>query len=62
MIEQELKENADLFTEKFKENYDSEKGKLKTQLETYDGILINFSNIVDLYEKYKKENINLNEL
>lgn len=59
MIEQELKERADLFTEKFKENYDSEKGKIKTQLETYDGILINFSNIVDLYEKYKKENIYL---
>lgn len=59
MIEQELTKKADLFVEKFKENYDVEKGKIKSQLETYDGLLINFRNIVDLYEKYKRDNIRL---
>lgn len=59
MIEKELNEKADLFIEKFKENYNSEKGKIKSQLETYDGLLINFRNIVDLYEKYKKDNVYL---
>lgn len=59
MIEQELKQRVELFTKTFKEIYDSEKSKIKKQLETYDGILINLSNIVDLYEKYKKENIYL---
>jgi hypothetical protein len=56
MIEKELAIKADLFIEQFKENYSSEKNKIKTQLETYDGLLINFRNIVDLYNKYKKEN------
>lgn len=59
IIEKELNEKADLFIEQFEEIYDSEKGKLKTQLESYDGLLINFKNIVELYKKYKEENIHL---
>lgn len=59
MIEKELHKKADLFVEKFKENYDLEKNKIKTQLESYHGLLINFRNIVDLYKQYKKENIKL---
>ena len=61
MIEEELTAKAELFGEKFEENYISEKDKIETQLQTYDGILINFRNIVDLYEQYKKENIKLFE-
>lgn len=59
IIEKELQTKANLFNDKFKENYDLEKGKIQSQLETYDGILINFRNIVDLYKQYKKENIKL---
>lgn len=59
MIESELYEQANLFVEKFKENYDLEKNKIKIQLDSYDGLLINFRNIVDLYKQYKKENIKL---
>jgi hypothetical protein len=33
--------------------------KIKTQLETNQGILLNFKNIVDLYLKYKKDNAEL---
>jgi hypothetical protein len=56
MIEKELATKADVFIEKFKENYNSEKSKIHSQLETYDGLLINFRNIVDLYKQYKREN------
>jgi len=59
IIEKELQAKADLFDEKFKENYLLEKGKIQSQLQTYDGLLINFRNIVDLYKQYKKENIKL---
>lgn len=61
MIEQELNEKADLFIQKFKNDYDLEKTKILTQLETYDGLLVNYKNIVELYEKYKKENIDLSK-
>jgi hypothetical protein len=59
MIENELNKKADLFGEKFKENYRLEKEKIESQLQTYDGILINFRNIVELHQKYKKENVKL---
>lgn len=59
IIEKELNEKADLFIGEFKENYETEKNKIITQLETYDGLLINFKNIVDLYEQYKSDNIKL---
>ena len=59
IIEQELTEKANLFEEKFKDNYNSEKSKIITQFETYSGLLINFKNVVDLYKKYKTENVYL---
>ena len=59
IIEQELNLKADLIVRQFKEMYSSEINKIHTELDTYNGILINFRNIVDLYENYKKENIRL---
>jgi hypothetical protein len=59
MLEQELTEKADLFKQEFKDNYNLEKKKILSQLDTYDGLLINFKNVVGLYEKYKKENYDL---
>lgn len=61
ILEKELNEKADIFTKKFKSNYDLEKGKVLSQLDTYDGLLINFKNVVDLHEKYKKENEDLSK-
>lgn len=61
MIEEELNKQADLFVTIFKENYELEKSKINSQLETYNGLLINFKNIVDLYKNYKTENIKLFE-
>ena len=57
LIEKELKEKAKIFINEFKDNYKKEKSKIMTQLETYDGLLINYENIVDLYNQYKRENI-----
>jgi hypothetical protein len=56
MIENELREKADLIVEKFQENYHDETKKIQSQLETYNGLLINFKNVVDLDKKYKREN------
>lgn len=61
MIEKELKQNAELTTKIFKENYDNKINNIKTLLDTYNGTLINFRNIFDLYKKYKKENIILSK-
>jgi hypothetical protein len=57
MVEEELQQAANLIVEKFKEIYQGEIGKIKTQLDTYNGLLINFRNVVDLDRKYKKENV-----
>lgn len=54
--EKELTEKGNMFVDKFKENYYSEQSKIMSQLETYNGLLINFRNIVDLYKHYKIEN------
>lgn len=59
MIENEFKQKADLIVQKFKEIYQDEIDKIKMQLDTYNGLLINFRNVVDLEKKYKKENAHL---
>jgi hypothetical protein len=56
MIEEELQQKADLIIQNFKENYQIEINKIKSQLETYNGILVNYKNVVDLERKYNREN------
>ncbi len=56
MIEEELKQKAATIAQNFKENYQVEIQKIRSQLETYNGLLINLRNVEDLYHKYKKEN------
>jgi hypothetical protein len=59
MMEEEYTEKAEIIAEKFKESYEEEIAKIKTQLETYTSLLVNFRNVADLYKQYKKENIQL---
>jgi hypothetical protein len=59
LVEEELTQQADQFIGEFKDNFDTEISNIKTKLETYNGIFINFRNVVDLYEQYKEENIEL---
>lgn len=59
MIENELNKKADDMITKFKETTDEEIAKIKSQIQTYDGLLVNFRNVIDLYKQYKRENITL---
>ena len=56
LIETEFSQAADMISNKFKENYNVDVAKVNSQLDTYNAILINFRNVIDLYTKYKKEN------
>jgi hypothetical protein len=57
--EQELIQKAELLSDKFKDKYDLEKTAVLVQLDTYDSLLVNFKNVVDLYEWYVTENEDL---
>lgn len=56
MIETEFDQASNLIAQNFKQQFQAELTKIKSQLETYNGILLNFRNVVDLEKKYKKEN------
>ena len=56
LLDKRFSEQAEKISEKFQENFDEETRIVYTQIDTYNGILINFKNIVDLFLKYKKEN------
>ena len=58
-IDKRLDDKANNISDKFLENFNSESQKIKTEVSSYTGILINFRNIVDLYLNYKRENIEL---
>lgn len=57
--ESELQDKAQEIADKFTEYFDSDSEKIKTQIDTYKGLLINFKNVAELYLKYKKENVQL---
>jgi hypothetical protein len=59
LIEQQLQEKAQVIVDKFNENFNEEAIKINSQITTYDGLLINFKNVFDLFRKYKRENIKL---
>jgi hypothetical protein len=56
ILEKELNLQAEDIITKFKDSLKDELAKIKTQLETYNGILINYKNVEELNNKYKKEN------
>lgn len=56
MMEQELSKITDKVIQKYKEIYREEIDKIKSQLDTYTSLLINFRNVLDLDRKYKSEN------
>ena len=48
MLEAELNNRVDSMIEKFNEIKDDEIAKIQSQIQTYDGLLVNFRNILDL--------------
>jgi hypothetical protein len=59
LLDEKLSEKVNLISEKFLDNFNEESQKIKSQITSYSGILVNFRNIVDLYLQYKRENIEL---
>ena len=57
ILENELNTESDDIIKKFKISLKEEIDKIKIQLDTYNGILINFNNVEELNNQYKKENI-----
>lgn len=57
--EAKLTEIAKKITTTFKSSFDSQVKDLNITIDTYDGLLINFRNVVDLYTNYIKENAEL---
>lgn len=59
MMEQEYTTKSQVITQTYKSNYNDDVNKIESLLKTYNGILINLINVVDLYEQYKEENTEL---
>jgi len=59
MVEQELQTKVDTEITKLKTQLTSTFTKIQSQIDTYNGLLINTRNVADLYENYKLENKNL---
>ena len=54
--ENELKQKAELIIKTFKSNFSESIEKAKESYDTYDGLLLNFTDVVELYKKLVKEN------
>ena len=55
-IDKELQDKAATISNTYQIKIDGEIISIKANIETYQGLLVNFNNIIDLYNKYKKEN------
>jgi len=56
MLEEEESSRADKITEKINDKTTTTINNINSLLQTYDGLLINFRNVLDLFRQYKKEN------
>jgi hypothetical protein len=59
LLDNQLEEKAQTIADKFTETFEEDTGNFTTKLNTYQGLLLNYKNISELYLKYKKENIQL---
>ena len=58
-LDKTLESKATQIATEFKTKFKEDSGKLLAGLKTYDGLLTNFKNVVELYTKYKMENLKL---
>ena len=57
----QLEQKAQMISDNFSANFDEEVNQITSQIASYDGLLVNFRNIVDLLVNYKLENKELFE-
>jgi len=55
----QINSNSGQMATMFQQKFNEEAVKVDSQIDTYNGLLLNFKNIVELYLKYKKENVEL---
>jgi hypothetical protein len=53
----ELHKQAQLIVNKFNDNFNTYLQQIKLQIDSYNGLIVNFKNVVELYLKYKEENV-----
>jgi len=58
-LETQLNEKAEKIANIYQTNFNADVDKANTEIDTYNGLYINFANVFDLYTKYKTENIKL---
>jgi len=58
-LESELTQKATKIADLFQTNFDNDVSDTVTNIETLNGLLINYNNVVDLYNSYKIENRHL---
>lgn len=61
MLENELKQKVDKILNNYNISFDEAIKNIKMQLDSYYGLEINYKNVVDLHQQYKKENRRLFE-
>lgn len=59
LLDEQLQEKAQQIADKYTEQFETDSAEIKTQIDTYEGLLLNFKNVAELYLKYKQENIKL---
>lgn len=55
-LDKQLEEKADTIAKSYQANFDSDVNIIKQKNKVYDGLVINYNNLIDLYKKYKIEN------
>jgi hypothetical protein len=58
-LETQLHDKAEKIADIYQTNFNADVDKANTEIDTYNGLYINFANIFELYTNYKTENIKL---
>lgn len=55
-LDNDLQNKADLIAKTYQSKFENDVNLILTNIKTFEGFLVNFNNVVDLYKKYKMEN------
>lgn len=59
LLDSQLQQKAQEIADKFTEIFETDSENIRKQINTYEGLLLNYTNVAELYLKYKKENMQL---